>query len=78
MQTTDKTHLMALISSLGRERQRLSEARNDGERALRAAGVAQIECEILEAVWPRPTSRSGTEGILPRLWISAQSSPPTE
>ena len=46
MQTTDKTHLMALISSLGRERQRLSEARNDGERALRAAWVAQIEREI--------------------------------
>ena len=44
--TQDKTHLMALISSLGRERRRLSEAQDAGERALRQVWVAQIEREI--------------------------------
>ena len=42
----DYTHLAALITGLAHEQERLANARNPQERALRAVWVAQREREI--------------------------------
>ena len=42
----DTSHLVALMTGLSRERQRLATARTEQERALRAVWVRQSEKEI--------------------------------
>jgi len=42
----DSSHLVALMTGLSRERQRLAAARTEQERALRAVWVRQSEKEI--------------------------------
>ena len=44
--TRDTSHLVALMTGLSRERQRLAAARTEQERALRAVWVRQSEKEI--------------------------------
>jgi hypothetical protein len=46
MTTRDSSHLVALMTGLSRERQRLAVARTEQERALRAVWVRQSEKEI--------------------------------
>lgn len=43
----DTTHLSYLELGLHNERQRLAEAKSDGERALRQVWVAQLEREVV-------------------------------
>lgn len=46
MTARDTSHLVALMTGLSRERQRLATARTEQERALRAVWVRQSEKEI--------------------------------
>lgn len=46
MTARDTSHLVALMTGLSRERQRLAVARTEQERALRAVWVRQSEKEI--------------------------------
>ena len=46
MTARDSSHLVALMTGLSRERQRLATARTEQERALRAVWVRQSEKEI--------------------------------
>ena len=46
MPAQDTSHLVALMTGLSRERQRLAAARTEQERALRAVWVRQSEKEI--------------------------------
>lgn len=46
MTARDSSHLVALMTGLSRERQRLAVARTEQERALRAVWVRQSEKEI--------------------------------
>ena len=46
MTARDSSHLVALMTGLSRERQRLAAARTEQERALRAVWVRQSEKEI--------------------------------
>ena len=43
---TDHSHLLALMTILSHERERLANAKSDQERALRSVWVSQLEREI--------------------------------
>lgn len=46
MTARDSSHLVALMTGLSRERQRLAAARTEQERALRTVWVRQLEKEV--------------------------------
>lgn len=45
---TDTSHLIALMTGLSHERERLANAKSDGEREMRAVWVGQFEKQIAD------------------------------